>query len=401
MSNKTYDVAIIGGGLAGLTLACLLGDCGLQIACIDQADPDAQIRTDSRTTAVSYGSCQILEEAGIWADLEAKACPIDDIRIFDGPSPLLLNFLSNEADGKSFGWIADNAAIRKALSSRVQSLGNVDHLAPEKVSDFSFSQDAPIEGPHYVSCILGDDTIEARLVIGADGRGSFTREWMGVRTREWNYRQRAVICAVEHENPHHNVAVEHFWPSGPFAILPMADDEDGKHRSSVVFTEHGPERNSLMKLDTEGFEAALAKRFPKEYGTVRMINERMCFPLSLVHAAEYIAPRMALVADAAHGIHPIAGQGLNLGFRDVKAMADLVRDAHEKGEDIGSTALLEAYQRQRRFDNMSMVAVTDGLVRLFSNNIPPVRFLRRAGLRAVSKFPPARRFFMKQAMGDR
>ena len=156
-----------------------------------------------------------------------------------------------------------------------------------------------------------------------------------------------------------------------------------------------------MTLNDTEFEAELASRFPKEYGTVRMINKRMCFPLSLIHAAEYIAPRMALVADAAHGIHPIAGQGLNLGFRDVKALADLVRRAHEQGKDIGSDELLQTYQRQRRFDNMTMVAVTDGLVRLFSNNIPPVRILRRAGLRAVSGLPFAKRFFMKQAMGDR
>ncbi|GJL85747.1 MAG: 2-octaprenyl-3-methyl-6-methoxy-1,4-benzoquinol hydroxylase [Micavibrio sp.] len=395
MNEDIYDIAIIGGGLAGMSLACLLGDSGLSVACIDQADPEQQIKTDGRTTAVSYGSRKILEEAGIWDDLDQQACPIDDIRILDGASPVLLNFLSTEAEDKSFGWIADNSAIRKALLKRIQSLKTIDHLAPQKISDFAREDD-------HVKCLFQEgEAIKARLVIGADGRGSFTREWMGVRTREWNYRQRAVICAVEHEHPHDNMAVEHFWPSGPFAILPMADDDKGIHRSSVVFTEHGKKKDSLMRLDNTEFEVELASRFPKEYGTVRMINERMCFPLSLIHAAEYIAPRMALVADAAHGIHPIAGQGLNLGFRDVKALADLVRGAHECGEDIGSDELLQTYQRQRRFDNMSMVAVTDGLVRLFSNNIPPVRFIRRAGLKAVSKFPPAKRFFMKQAMGDR
>ncbi len=433
MSEDIYDIAIIGGGLAGMSLASLLANSSLRVACIDQADPEQQIKTDGRTTAVSYGSRKILDEAGIWSDLEAGACPIDDIRILDGASPLLLNFLSTEAEGKSFGWIVDNSAIRRALLERIQSSENIDHLAPKKVNDFAFteapatkSDQSPSPDLNYVKCLLGEgvspvgvskengdgditlggpndveDHIKAHLIIGADGRGSFTREWMGVRTRLWNYHQRAVICAVAHEHPHNNAAVEHFWPSGPFAILPMADDKNGAHRSSVVFTEHGKKKDSLMTLNNTEFEAELASRFPKEYGTVRMINERMCFPLSLIHAAEYIAPRMALVADAAHGIHPIAGQGLNLGFRDVKAMADLVRSAHERGEDIGSDELLQAYQRQRRFDNMSMVAVTDGLVRLFSNNIPPVRFIRRAGLKAVSKFPPAKRFFMKQAMGDR
>jgi len=437
MSDKIYDVAIIGGGLAGMTLACLLGDSGLQIACIDREDPQRQIQADGRTTAVSFGSRKILEAAGIWPALEDRACPIDDIRILDGASPLLLNFLGTETEGKSFGWIVDNAAIRRALLARVRVFKNIDHLAPLKISDYAREND-------HMQCLLEEGgAVKTRLVVGADGRNSFTRAWMGVRIREKNYHQRAIICVVAHEHPHHNVAVEHFWPSGPFAILPMTDrvdappqqdnflpiqneeyekstspsthtdyvklnegEEQGqnlvyKHRSSIVFTEHGPKRNSLMQYDKLSFEAALAARFPKEYGEVRMINERMCFPLNLVHAAEYIAPRMVLVADAAHGIHPIAGQGLNLGFRDVKTLAELLRGAQEKSEDVGADALLQAYQRKRRPDNMAMVAVTDGLVRLFSNNIPPVRFLRRAGLRAVSKFGPARRFFMKQAMGDR
>ncbi len=395
--GEIYDVAIIGGGLAGMTLACLLGRAaGLKIACIDGQDPQKQIREDARTTAISYGSAKILEEAGIWAALEGKACPIEDIRILDGASPVLLNFLSTEAGGKSFGWIADNADIRRALLARMSALKNIEHIAPQNVKDFVVSPDGG-----YVNVVAEGQSIKARLVVGADGRNSATREWMGVRTRDWNYRQRAVICTVAHEYPHENAAVEHFWPSGPFAVLPMTDGENGVHRSSVVFTEHGSKRNSLMRLTPQEFEAELNVRFPKEYGTVRMINERMCFPLSLVHAASYIAPRMALVADAAHGIHPIAGQGLNLGFRDVKALADLVCAAARAGGDAGADALLAAYQRQRRFDNMTMVAVTDALVRLFSNNIPPVRFLRRAGLRAVSRLPPAKRFFMRQAMGDR
>lgn len=397
MSGEIYGVAIIGGGLAGMTLACLLGrEAGLKITCIDGQDPQAQIKDDARTTAISYGSSKILEAAGIWGALKDKACPIEDIRILDGSSPVLLNFLSTEAGGKSFGWIADNADIRRALLARIGALKNVEHIAPRNVKDFTISPDGS-----FVNILTEAQTIKACLVIGADGRSSATREWMGVRTRTWNYRQRAVICTVEHEHPHENAAVEHFWPSGPFAVLPMTDGENGAHRSSVVFTEHGSKRNSLMRLSPQEFEAELNVRFPKEYGTVRMINERMCFPLSLVHAAEYIRPRMALVADAAHGIHPIAGQGLNLGFRDVKALADLVCAAAREGADVGADALLAAYQRQRRFDNMTMVAATDALVRLFSNNIPPVRLMRRVGLKAVSKLPPAKRFFMRQAMGDR
>lgn len=395
MSKNHYNVVIVGGGLSGMTLACLVAGAGVPVACIDQADPAEQIGGDIRTTAISYGSHKILAKAGIWKDIEPKVCPIEDIRILDGNSPVLLDFHSEEVENRAFGWIVDNRDLRKALLSRMKSLKSAKHMAPEQIVNFEPQED-------LVKCTLASgDAITADLVIGADGRFSSLREWMDIPERRWSYNQRAVICMVEHENDHKNQAIEHFWPGGPFAVLPMCDDEKGKHRSSVVFTEHGPEAASLMKMDEKTFELALSARFPADYGAVKMLGKRACFPLGLVHPSQYIAPRMALVADAAHGIHPIAGQGLNLGFRDVAEIADLVIDAHEKGQDVGSSALLETYQRRRRPDNTAMVAVTDGLVRLFSNDVPPVRALRRAGLRIVSKLPPAKRFFMKQAMGDR
>lgn len=349
---------------------------------------------DLRTTAISYGSSKVLEEARIWQDMLPNACPIEDIQIFDGSSPLLLNFLSTEVEGQSFGWIVDNADLRKILLKSIGKMKNVTHIAPMKVADFKVKDES-------ASAILENgETLTAKLIIGADGRGSFTRQWMGIDTRQWSYNQRAVICCVEHENPHNNIAVEHFWPEGPFAILPMRDDKNGKHRSSVVFTEHGPEKYSLMKFTDAEFETALAARFPENYGNVKMIGKRAAYPLNLIHATSYIGTRMALIADAAHGIHPIAGQGLNLGFRDIGKLTELVVEAHKAGSDIGSDKLLTAYQSARRIDNMAMVAVTDGLVRLFSNNIPPMRAIRKLGLKLVSKLPPAKNFFMRQAMGD-
>ncbi|MCB1562445.1 MAG: UbiH/UbiF/VisC/COQ6 family ubiquinone biosynthesis hydroxylase [Alphaproteobacteria bacterium] len=393
-----YDAIIIGGGPSGLTLSCLLGQQGLRVICLDQADPKKSSENDLRTTAISYGSRKILDQAGIWP-LITEACPIDDIRILDGRSPLLLNFLSEEAGGKSFGWIVENMHLRAALTARLKALKTTEIQAPIRATDFRVEDD-------YAACILEDGSeIKARLLIGADGRGSFMRRWMGVDTRAWSYRQQAIVCTVAHEHPHNQAAIEHFWPSGPFAILPMSDDADGQHRSSVVFTEHGSSSRSLrarslMALSDEAFEAALAERFPENYGDIKLISKRAAYPLGLIHAAHYTAPRMALIADAAHGIHPIAGQGLNLGFRDIAALSTLIEQALEAGEDIGGLDILQRYERARRIDNMSMIAFTDGLNRLFGNNIPPVRFLRRAGLRAVAHFPPARRFFMKRAMGD-
>lgn len=391
-----FDVAIVGGGLAGLSLSCLLADIdGLRVVCVDRDSPAHQLASDERTTAISYGSGKILARAGVWDAIKEKGCPIEDIEIFDGDSPLLLQFLSGEIEDKSFGWIVANADIRRILMDKMAGCQNVTHLAPAKVADFQVSED-------YAEIQLENgNKIRTSLIIGADGRGSSVRDFMDVPVRSWDYKQSAVICFVLHENPHRNKAVEHFWPSGPFAILPMPDRPDGRHCSSLVFTEHKSGKNSLMNLSDAAFLAEVRERFPAFYGGIEILdNKRMRFPLTLSHAAHYIAPRMALVADAAHGIHPIAGQGLNLGFRDLGELSSLIAQAVSAGKDIGGREILETYQRRRRPDNMAMVAVTDALVRLFSNDLGAVRILRRAGLKAVSHLPKAKRFFMHRAMGE-
>ncbi len=397
MAQETdYDVIIVGGGLAGLSLSCLLGTIGgLRVACIDRDAPKDQLAGDERTTAISYGSAQVLKRAGVWDDLECAGCPIENIEILDGSSPLLLQFLSDEVEGKAFGWIISNHHIRTTLMHHMAQMDGVDHIAPAQVQNFEVdAQSAKV--------ILNDGkAISAKLIVGADGRMSSVRDFMDVDVRGWNYHQRAVVCFVMHEHPHENKAVEHFWPAGPFAILPMIDLPDGRHRSSLVFTEHGKSRESLMDLSDNAFHQEVVARFPQSYGAVEIVdNKRKAYPLSLAHAAEYIAPRMVLVADAAHGIHPIAGQGLNLGFRDLSCLAHLIEAAVAKGQDVGAQSLLQMYQRKRRPDNMAMVAVTDGLVRLFSNDMRSVKVLRRAGLRAVSRIGKAKKFFMRRAMGE-
>lgn len=399
--NKTkteYDVIIIGGGLAGLSLSCLLGQIkGLRVACIDRDAPQDQLAMDERTTAISYGSAQILKRAEVWDDLEREGCPIEDIEILDGNSPVLLQFLSTEVEDKAFGWIISNHHIRTTLMNKMNDLNTVDHLAPERVAGFEVNdENATVK-------LENGQKLSAKLVIGADGRMSSVRDFMDVDVRGWNYNQSAVVCFISHEHPHYNKAVEHFWPEGPFAILPMKDMDCGAHRSSLVFTEHRKRKNapSLMDLNDDEFLVEVRKRFPENYGNVEVIdNKRKSYPLSLTHAAEYVAPRMVLVGDAAHGIHPIAGQGLNLGFRDLACITDLIEKAVQSKQDIGAFDLLQTYQRRRRPDNMAMVAVTDGLVRLFSNDLSAVKFLRRKGLRAVSKISKAKKFFMRRAMGE-
>lgn len=390
-----FDVVSVGGGIAGLTLACLLGSRGISVACIDREEPVRMLEEsfDGRTTAISFGSHIVLRSAGLWDNLADNACAIRDIRIMDSDSPVLLEFLSQAVETGAFGWILENRLLRQVLAQKAKALPTVDHIAPASVTDFTRTDDK-------VDVYLKDGRIlSADLVVGADGRGSFTREWMGVRTRGWQYRQRAIVCTAAHENPHNNIAIEHFRPEGPFAVLPMMDDANGQPRSSVVWTEHGPARYSAIHFDEDTFNAALTARFPREFGAAKAVGRRFSYPLGLVHAHRYIAPRMALVAEAAHAMHPIAGQGLNMGLRDIAVLADLVARAKEGGRDLGGMDMLEEYQRRRRFDNMAMAAATDGLNRLFSNKSGPLRLLRSAGLRVVGRLRPAKRFFMHQAMG--
>lgn len=391
----THDVLIIGGGMAGGTMATLLGHGGFDVACIDRDDPAAQTdqNFDGRTIAISWGSRRVLDAAGVWGAMDDIACPIRTIDILDGGSPVLLRFDSAEVGNRSFGWIVENRLLRTALFDRMRDLKTADHIAPANVAAIDRDNTG-------VSVTLADGRVlRAPLLIGADGRNSFVRDWAGIGTRGWAYDQRAIVCTVIHDNPHDHVAVEHFRDQGPFAILPMTDDENGNHRSSIVWTEHAPERESLLRAADDVFDAGLNARFPAQYGRVRHIGKRFSFPLGLQNAHEFIAPRVALVADAAHGIHPIAGQGLNMGFRDIAALYAVLAAARENGDDIGSDAVLNAYQQQRRFDNMAMAGATDGLNRLFSNRHAPLPVLRKAGLKLVSRVPVVKKFFMSQAMG--
>lgn len=390
-----FDVIVVGGGHAGCTLACLLAAHNIRVACIDQDDPahTLQQNFDGRTMAVSLGSRRVIDAAGVWDLLDGDTCPILDIEITDTGAPTLLRFLAQDAQAEAFGWIVENRRLRAALYQKISSLKNARHIAPARVQDFDVRE-------NDVQVVLHDGRkLTAALVIGADGRKSFTREWMGIATRGWSYRQRGIACIVNHDNPHGNVAVEDFRSEGPFAILPMADDTNGRHRSSIVWTEHCKENDSCLYWDEKTFNTALAERFPLSYGNVRLAGKKFSYPLSLAHAQKYIGPRMALVADAAHGIHPIAGQGLNLGLRDIAVLAELLTAAKKSGEDCGSERLLRDYERARRFDNMAMAAATDALNKLFSNDLAALRLIRKLGLRAIQKIPVAQRFLMKQAMG--
>lgn len=417
--SRDAEVLVAGGGMVGLAFAVALAEAGLEVVVVDHMDP-ALFREeafDGRSSAIARGSQQALEVLGLWQGMLPAAAPILDIRISDGrlgslqrggASALHLHFASEDvaedpAAARPLGYIVENIAIRRAGLDRVRTLSNLDFRAPAQLAEVTRRQAG-------VEARLADGAvIKARLLVAADGRRSAQREAAGIKVMEVDYGQTAIVATVAHSRPHHGVAHEHFLPSGPFALLPMTDapgerkeGEKGEtvHRSSLVWTEKRRLVPAMMALDEAAFAAELQRRFGDSLGRLSLWGgRRWSYPLSLLHAERYIDTRLALIGDAAHGIHPIAGQGLNLGLRDVAALAECIVDARRLGLDIGSATVLERYQRWRRFDNMALIAATDSLNRLFSNDLPPVRLLRDLGLAAVNRVPPLKRFFMRHAMG--
>jgi 2-octaprenyl-6-methoxyphenol hydroxylase len=394
--NTIFDIIIIGGGLAGLTMASLLGQHKFKVLCLDKESKEKTVSNnfDTRTTAISYGSSLVLTEAGIWDQCKDKSCPILDIQILDDHSPVLLNFLSVDVENRAFGHIIDNRELRKQQYDSIAKLKNyVTHLDSVNVNNI----------------VIHDDTVtvytdsnkeyQGKLLIAADGKQSFVRELFNIPYHAWSYDQSAIVCCVEHQNPHNNIAIEHFRDEGPFAILPMNDDpKTGAHRSSLVWSVHGNDRR-MMDCADDLFNIALQTRFPKFYGDVKLKNERAIWPLSLKHSHTYIEHRCVMIAEAAHAMHPIAGQGLNVGMRDIKVLCDLLVEARARGRDIGSSELLKTYQSKRHLDTSAMMAATDILNRLFSNKSKLLSFARKIGIKAVNQCPPAKTFFMHQAMG--
>jgi 2-octaprenyl-6-methoxyphenol hydroxylase len=383
-------VLVVGGGLAGLTLACALAGAGVDVACIDRDTPDRHLGPDfdGRTTALAYGSRLILEGCGIWRHLAKEAEPILDIRVADSNSPLFLHYDHRDVNLGPLGHIVENAVIRRALFTRAAELPGLRHLTGMAVTAIERSRTG-------AAATLSDGRrIAARLVVGADGRQSFCRRSAGIGVVSWGYGQTAITCNIAHEKPHHGVAVEHFLPSGPFAVLPMTGN-----RSSIVWSERTDRVARYVGLDEAAFAREVERRAGPWLGRVRPVTPRSTWPIGVMHAERYADERLALVGEAAHSMHPIAGQGLNMGLRDVAALAEVVVDAHRLGLDPGDPGPLARFQRWRRFDNMSLILVTDVLTRLFSNDIAPLRLARDVGMAAVHRLPPLKRFFMRHAMG--
>jgi 2-octaprenyl-6-methoxyphenol hydroxylase len=405
MDSERFDLAIVGAGLNGSLLALAAGEAGLRTALVDRL-PLASMTDagfDGRTTAISYTSQRLFQALGVWADVAALAEPILDIRISDAghdgrPSPFFLHFDHREADAgqpppAAMGWIVENRFLRGAILRRLSTCASVEVMAPDEPTETVRTADK-------VDLTLGSGRrLVARLVASAEGRQGTMREDAGIGARAWPYNQIAIVLVARHELPHRGVAQEKFLPGGPFAILPMRGSEAGEHRSSIVWTERASIARRLLELDAPRFQAEFARRFGDFLGRADTLGPRWSYPLQLVHAERYIEERLVLVGDAAHGLHPIAGQGYNLGVRDIAALVEVLVDAKRLGLDIGAADTLERYAQWRRADNFTMVAATDLLNRLFSNDIGPLRLARDLGLAAVNRTPPLRRFFLRHAMG--
>ena len=400
------EVCIMGAGPVGGTLACRLAQAGVRTVVVDRAalPPMEHPAFDGRAYAIAAGSRALLAASGLWDHLPEPACPILGIRVSDGrlgrpASRLHLHFDHREAgEGAGpFGWMVEARSLRRALNAYLHELPALSVFAPAEATVERQADGVTVR-------LAGGPVVQCRLVVAAEGRHSPLREAAGIPLTRLPYHQTGIVVAISHALPHNNVALEHFLPSGPFAQLPMspsADAESGgaANVSAIVWTERTPIAEQMLRLDDARFAREIARRLGGHLGAVHPIGRRWSYPLSAMLAHRYVDTRLALAGDAAHGIHPIAGQGLNLGFRDVIALAELVIEAVERGEDPGGSALLARYQRRRRPDNMLMLAMTDGLDRLFSNDFPPLRLVRDLGIAAVDRMAPLKRAFMRQAMG--
>ncbi|SDG10199.1 UbiH/UbiF/VisC/COQ6 family ubiquinone biosynthesis hydroxylase [Thalassobaculum litoreum] len=392
MPQDEADTVIVGAGLSGLTMALALAEAGLSSIIVDRVDPRAAVagRNDIRTTAISLSSRRLMTVLGAWQAVADGAGPIHDIRVSDSGSSRYLHYDHSTVGDEPMGHIVDNGALKTSLLARLADHGDrVTFVEPGSAAALAVTAGR--------ACLTLEDgrVLSAPLVIAADGRGSRVRALAGIRTTTVDYHQSAVVDTIDHTEDHRNLAHERFLPGGPLALLPLLD----RNRSALVWSERTAVAERIAQLDDAGFAAALEERFGDSLGTMRPVGPRAVYPLTLTLAESGIADRVALVGDAFHALHPIAGQGFNVGVRDIAVLAEVLADAARLGLDIGGVPVLRDYQRQRRFDIMTMVASTDGLTRLFSNDIAPVRTARRIGLSVVQQVPMFKRAAIRHAMG--
>jgi len=404
--TEALDVAacIIGAGPVGATLAATLAAAGLPTAVVDSAPlPPMELPDfDGRAYAIALTSKRLLEAAGVWEHLPMPPCPIRTIRVADGrpgepASPLTLHWRAEEVSEEPFGFMVEARSLRVALNARLPRMPDLAVFAPAQAEAERRAEGALVR-------LSTGQRITARLVVAAEGRNSPLRRQAGIRAATLDYRQIGMVGAFAHALPHHNVALEQFLPHGPFAQLPLSGPgrfgtAELPHASAFVWADRTEIARRMLALDGAAFGRELRRRLGDHLGAIHPIGRRWSYPLSALHVSRWTDTRLALIGDAAHGVHPIAGQGLNLGFRDVAALAEEVIAAWNAGADPGAPEVLARYQARRRPDTLLMLSGMHALERLFGNDIAPVRWARRLGIAAVDRMPALKRAFARQAMG--
>jgi 2-octaprenyl-6-methoxyphenol hydroxylase len=387
------DVIIFGGGLVGLALASALDCSGISAIVVDPSDPDERTSAafDGRTSAVSSSSARMLETVGVADHFPAPGCPILRISVADGLQPGALHFDPAE-DGEPLGWMHENRNLRAALRARAEAGPNLWLLWKSRVESVERGADG------VVVSLADGRTLSAPLLVAADGRNSKAREAAGICTARWRYVHQAIVTTIRHQRPHDNVAYEIFYPGGPFALLPMSDDEKG-HRSALVWSVPSDDAPGWMSLGEDQFAAEARSAMGGFLGAIELAAPRSTYPLGFHHAAQITAERLALAGDAAHAIHPIAGQGLNLGFRDAAALAQVLVEGTRLGLDLGDAQLLDRYQRWRSLDSLMVAMATDGLTRLYGIPGRTASAVRRFGMGLVERIPPLKAQLNAEARG--
>ena len=392
MAEERADIVVAGAAYVGLSCAVAIKTAAphLVVKMVEIAPPGVWEK-DVRSSAIAAAAIRMLRQLGVWDEIEPDAevmrdMIVTDSRTNDPVRPVFLTF-DGTVDGEPFAWMVPNVSMNRALRRKAAELG-ID------ISD-GVAATSIESRPASIGVSLSDGrTIDAKLLVAADGVRSKLRDMAGIKTVRLDYGQSGIVVEVDHERPHEGRAIEHFLPSGPFAILPLKGN-----RSSLVWNERTEEADRIVKSDPLLFEAELERRFGHQLGEIKVSSQPKAFPFGLTLAREFVKPRFALIGDAAHGIHPISGQGLNLGFRDVAALAEVVVDAVRLGQDFGQLDVLERYQQWRRFDTVRTGVTTDILNRMFSNDIAPLRLLRDVGLGIVDRLPSLKNFFIREASG--
>ena len=409
--NLTYDIAIVGAGIAGSALACSLAtavkDKPLRIAVIEAQTIGDTLPScdegindfDPRVSALTLGSQQFFESIGVWSDIVGqRSCGFDKMTVWDAEGTGHIEFDAADVRASQLGHIVENRVTVGALHQRIKTLSGVDVFSQQAVAELHLAATASRSDLSSLSLADGR-SLEAQLIIAADGANSPLRKMANLPIREWSYQQSAIVCVVETSQSHEATAWQRFTEHGPLALLPLSLSQSDKHFCSIVWSQTDKENALTIAMDDHQFSQALSRAFEYRLGEIKNVSKRFSFPLQQRHAIDYVRPNFALVADAAHAIHPLAGQGINLGLADVKALTELIIAGHQRGQILGDIGLLKRYQRQRKADNLAMMAAVEGLKRLFQPLPLPFRWLRNVGMNIFHEQSQLKNKVIKHAMG--